>query len=71
MRGAVVSTRRFPIGTRVIVAAFEPENIPEMTGTVIRHGRDAAGIHTVVRYDDGMTEKCHRKWLRLAPEPQR
>lgn len=46
---------RLSIGSPVIVVDEEGRNIP---ATVLRHGRDVAGIYTEVVYETGETERA-------------
>lgn len=51
-----MTDRRFSVGSLVDVSGRLAE--------VVSHGRDAAGVYTRVRHDDGSEEKVHRSMLR-------
>lgn len=54
-----MSDRKFPVGSFVGVGEARRE------ATVLRHGRDASGVYTEVKYyDNGETERVHRSMLR-------
>ena len=53
--------RKYPIGARVDVLDNGP-------ATVLRHGRDAGGVYTEVRHDDGAIRHYHRAWF-IGPAP--
>ena len=64
-----MATRRFPVGTAVLVHPTERDTWTDDLSqwdraTVEYHGRDVAGVYTTVRYANGRSEKVHRSWIR-------
>jgi hypothetical protein len=62
--------RKLPIGSRCTVPDAEDAtaNGPRFDATVVKHGRDASGIYTAVRFDDGRVVKYHRSTPKPAAE---
>lgn len=55
------ATRRYAVDSKVLVVDSESQRY----ATVLRHGYDAQGIYTEVRYfDNGESERVHRSMLR-------
>lgn len=52
--------RTYPVGSDVYVRTPDRVGVLVRRATVVRHGRDASGIYTEVRYEDGETDRHHR-----------
>lgn len=57
-----VLDRKLPAGSRCEVRSCF-SNEPIHRGVVIKNGRDAGGIYTRVRSDDGSTDDWHRSYI--------
>jgi hypothetical protein len=78
VQGGGLNVKRFPVGSEVIVHgchAAEDDRFhvcsaacvdTDAVAVVVRHGRDAGGIYTRVRFDDGREENWHCSSLQKA-----